>query len=318
MDLANTEMTIRERTASQRLDMALRLTIRLWKGVLGYAALGIVPFLLLNGALIYTLDPYGNWEASFWQVTWVLVWFLTLQFSPMVMAPLIVYLGNALFRQPKTCRAILGEVLQRIWTQFLIHGLFRLNAIWVAGAVVSYSSLSPEAFFAWVVFGSIFSFLLWGTRPYLDFIIYLERLPLSNSANKSATIGARSRSLHAFDAGRVSNDSLLALSFSFFLFYSVYAVALWLVYWLTFDTVTYQWFSWSVFAVSLWLVITLITVFRFLGYLDIRIRSEGWELELQVKREAASQFANANRFGHTRGAIADSPAAKTEGSHVGA
>ena len=38
---------------------------------------------------------------------------------------------------------------------------------------------------------------------------------------------------------------------------------------------------------ALWLIGILVTVFRFLGYLDTRIRLEGWEVELRVKAEAA-------------------------------
>jgi hypothetical protein len=37
----------------------------------------------------------------------------------------------------------------------------------------------------------------------------------------------------------------------------------------------------------LWIVIGVITVVRYLGYLDLRIRREGWEVELLMRAEAA-------------------------------
>jgi hypothetical protein len=38
---------------------------------------------------------------------------------------------------------------------------------------------------------------------------------------------------------------------------------------------------------SAWLVAGYLAVVRFLQYLDLRIRREGWEIELQLRAEAA-------------------------------
>ena len=37
---------------------------------------------------------------------------------------------------------------------------------------------------------------------------------------------------------------------------------------------------------SLWVVVGYMTVVRFLNYLDVRIRQEGWEVELLIRAEA--------------------------------
>jgi hypothetical protein len=42
-----------------------------------------------------------------------------------------------------------------------------------------------------------------------------------------------------------------------------------------------------VLPVVLWIVGGYMTVVRFLGYLDLRIRREGWEVELTMRAEAA-------------------------------
>ena len=39
--------------------------------------------------------------------------------------------------------------------------------------------------------------------------------------------------------------------------------------------------------VAIWTVVHFFSVVRFLGYLDLRIRREGWEVELQLRAEAA-------------------------------
>ena len=38
---------------------------------------------------------------------------------------------------------------------------------------------------------------------------------------------------------------------------------------------------------ALWIVVMFMTVLRFLCYLDLRIRQEGWEVELLLRAEAA-------------------------------
>jgi hypothetical protein len=41
------------------------------------------------------------------------------------------------------------------------------------------------------------------------------------------------------------------------------------------------------YPLALWLVMGFFAVVRFLGYLDLRIRREGWEVELMMRAEAA-------------------------------
>jgi hypothetical protein len=41
-----------------------------------------------------------------------------------------------------------------------------------------------------------------------------------------------------------------------------------------------------VYPACLWLVVMFLAVVRFLSYLDLRIKHEGWEVELLMKAEA--------------------------------
>jgi len=40
------------------------------------------------------------------------------------------------------------------------------------------------------------------------------------------------------------------------------------------------------FPIAIWLTVGYMAVVRFLGYLDLRIRREGWEVELRLRAEA--------------------------------
>ena len=42
----------------------------------------------------------------------------------------------------------------------------------------------------------------------------------------------------------------------------------------------------TIFPLSMWIVAGFMTVARFLSYLDLRIRHEGWEVELLLRAEA--------------------------------
>ena len=41
------------------------------------------------------------------------------------------------------------------------------------------------------------------------------------------------------------------------------------------------------YPLALWIVVGFFAVARFLGYLDLRMRREGWEVELMMRAEAA-------------------------------
>ena len=47
-------------------------------------------------------------------------------------------------------------------------------------------------------------------------------------------------------------------------------------------------FYWLFYPLMLWIVAAWLTAVRFLGYLDLRIRREGWEVELLMRAEASS------------------------------
>ncbi len=99
MDLDNTEIVIRERTLSQRIDLAFHLLQRFAAEILLYASVGILPFFLLNIGVVQLLDGTGFWEYYFWFGKWVLIFMLTLVEGPFALAPLLIFLSQRIFRQ---------------------------------------------------------------------------------------------------------------------------------------------------------------------------------------------------------------------------
>lgn len=295
MDLANTEIEIRERTLAQRVDLTFRFLAARWDGIALYAAVGVVPAMCGNAFLLWLLDPEQIWSEIGWTTTWGMLLYLVWIQSPCVMAPLVLYLGAVLFRQPLRLQTVLRDMRQRVWRQLWVHGVVRTHLFWLTLACLGYAGHSADLCWFAIIVGLLFAGVFSACRPYVDQIIYLERLPLRMKKGFPANIRQRSRLLHYANGTGLGNEGVIALALSGIVFYATYALLLWGYYWLTFNTVTQQWFHVTLFAVALWLVMVVTTVFRFLGYLDSRIRAEGWELELRVKREAQQRAAGASR-----------------------
>lgn len=290
MDLENTDIEIRERSLAQRLDIALHLLSRYPMDLLKYGALGMVPFFLLNIVIVQGLDPDGYWNFGYWTGKWFLVWGLTLLEAPLATAPLLLFLSQKIFRQQTKTAFILKEIGRRCLTLFWVHGVFRMNAVWFLMIVLSYMNESPEFLTFWLVVMSIFSPIFWWFRPYIDSIIFLEQLPIWAAYDKPS-IGKRSRVLHGFSQSEVFSESINVTMLMLFFAFGLYGIFLWIYYGIFQETITQNWFSWTFFALALWIPMILTTLVRFLGYLDTRIRLEGWELELRMRSEGAKHAA---------------------------
>lgn len=295
VDLANTEIEIRERTLAQRVDLTFRFLAARWDGIAIYAAVGVIPAMLGNALLLWVLDPEQIWLQIGWTTTWAMLLYLVWVQSPLVMAPLVLYLGAVLFRQPLRLPTVLRELRQRLWRQVWVHGVVRTHLFWLTLACLGYAGHSADLCWFAIVVGMLCCGVFSACRPYIDQIIYLERLPLRTKTGYPANIRQRSRLLHHANGAGLGNEGGATLLLSGVVFYATYALLLWAYYWLTFNTVTQHWFNVTLFAAALWLVMVVTTVFRFLSYLDSRIRVEGWELELRVKREAQQRAALAAR-----------------------
>lgn len=290
MDLANTDVEIRERSLPQRVDLTLRFIATRAIGVSAYAALGVIPAMIANILLLCALDPFDAWDNLGWAWTWALIAYLTAVESPVVTAPLVVFLGASLFRQPMSWDAAVREVWRNSGRLLFVHGVVRTHLFWCGLTLLAYAVHSDGLLGFSLFFGVLSLLFFWCFRPYVDQIIFLERLPLFFKSAHPMTIGKRSSMLHGSDVGRVMWESCVNCLLVGVVFAGTYGLLLWGYYWLTFNTVTQDWFGWTLFALALASTMVVATVLRFFGYLDSRIRSEGWELELRVRREADVQM----------------------------
>jgi hypothetical protein len=281
MQLDNTRVTIREREFLDVLDLTLRLARAEALPWLAASIIGTLPFALLNYWLLenWPTYDYGRPDAAGGVYILRLVG-LTLWELPLATAAATTYLGQSMFFTKPTARRIAGDVYRAMPQLSLFQVVLR--GLWILPALMA--DWSVVLMLLWLV-----PYLLY---PYLNEVILLERNPLA-ARHGRITTWRRSQVLHGG-----SRASLLVRWMISVVAAGAMGVGLLFTLGYIRATVNHTWdrnFTWrSIFLpAAVWIVVWFFTVVRYLSYLDLRIRREGWEVELQVR--AAAQRLVATR-----------------------
>jgi hypothetical protein len=253
---------IRERSFLDLLDLTL-LVIRERPLALGLAALaGIAPFAALNVWLLS--DP------AFPPSRWIV---LLLMEAPWVTAPLTLVLGDLMFSlKPSLKRysnSLVVSLPALVFTQLVLRGLLLVTVIGYLSAIWRFA--------------------------FLDEVILLDRLRwvqdkviLQKQLRGFLAVLRRSKSLsNGFESIlflRWMAQIVLGLTFALCFQVGTESISS------TFIGHDLTWYqpalsdlSGFVFQIAVWIAIAFFGVFRFLSYIDRRIRIEGWELELRLR-----------------------------------
>jgi hypothetical protein len=303
MQLDSTQIAIRERSFLETLDLALDVVRNYALPLLLAFWCAVLPLMGINYALIGHMahveafspdeepDDFDVFMEQFFVSTnvryyWNLI-LLTFLETPLLSIPIVGFLGPAVFKQQPTVRQILKDSLQFIphltWTLLLLRGIapaWLLYAVLDRGVNFSFT----EGFFVpLVVMGAS---IVRSVRPYIVEIILLERNPLF-SKKTGMTVGQRSSLLHGPSAGDLFawflGSALIAILLSLMILTSTYTLC---------GALIGQWDVsplkvYVLYPLVLWHVAGFFAVAGFLGYLNLRIRHEGWEVELLMKAEGA-------------------------------
>ncbi len=255
MRLDQTRIAVRERTYWEVLDLTLRV-IREQAGPLMVALLaGALPAIALNHWLLAP-DSADDYARYWWGSLALAVWEM-----PLATAAITLYLGQAVFAQRPAASRVLSDLSeslgQLVWYQVLWRGVL--------------VALPP----AWLI--------LFARQPYVNEVLLLERNPLFRRTG--TTTGRRSAALHAGLFGELFLRWLGTLAVGLAL-----GASLWGSIWALRGELFSAWepdepMQTLVFQAVLWLTIGFCAVARFLSYLDLRIRREGWEVELLLRVE---------------------------------
>jgi hypothetical protein len=280
-----TRIVIRQRGIWDILDLSLRIT-RIYARPLLLSGLFLgLPLALLNAWLLHWVvaDEYSGETISRYLGLMMLLVFLQ---TPVATLPTTALLGRVLFLQDLSWRAILADVRQAASgicrTQLLVRGGW-LVALLMINLRPSLEAGDTEI---WLWLVGVYSLLLRLTRPYINEIVLLERNPVRPRPGRTITIGRRARALH-----RPNTSDLVSRWWTAAAATAALSASLGMTAWFAVGIVTNQW-RWGPLLVELilpgtfWLAAIYTTVVKFINYLDLRIRREGWEVELEVRAVA--------------------------------
>ncbi len=288
MQLDNTRIAIRERNLLETLDLSFRLLREFWKPWLICSLLAIIPLAAFNSILL-------GWMAADMEFTeewpfryfWMMAAFIYFE-APLASVFVVAYLGPAVFMENPRIKHVVWEALKQfpaiILSQLLVRAVLPL---WLLGT--TFDRFDPNY---WVEVGVVFFLLLpYATamrafRPYINEIIVLEKNPLRSNNPQVITIGKRSSHLHGPYSGDLFVRWLGTMLATLVLVWMI-GITSFCLQSVMFSSTELNWVLVHIwFPAVLWLVVSLVSVVRFLDYLDLRIRHEGWEVELLMKAEA--------------------------------
>jgi hypothetical protein len=264
MQLDQHRIVIRERSYVDLLDLALRVVRAYAAPLTGLFLLGAVPAMILNAYLLGGQATQAHESVIPRDYIYYLV-MLTLLEIPLATAPITLYLGHSLFLEKPPAWQIIKEFLQSLPQMLLFQVIIRVPLLFL--------------FITWI--------FLFGAWPYMSEVILLERNPLFRRRPGQMTTYRRIGALHGGLMGDLFPRWLASLVFGTALFFSLWLSSL------TLCGLLFNEWEWEgptftfFFPFCLWIVAGFLAVVRYLGYLDLRIRREGWEVELLMRAEGA-------------------------------
>ncbi|MDZ4820522.1 MAG: hypothetical protein SGJ20_16270 [Planctomycetota bacterium] len=278
MQLDKTAIVIRERDLLDLLDLALHVVRAHAMPLLVTTLAGAIPFALFNYWLLSDLPLAEDGDAEFY--CWRMV-MLVLFELPLASTFSTLYLGQMMFSSefdyPRILRQAVQSLPQLFWYQVVLRGIFMPQALLWGVVAQPMIPLLALGMLLWFI-----PFTMW---PYLNETILLERNPLTSKPGSLST-WRRSKVLHARASGDLFGRLLAAALIS-----GILIVGVWLTLWgvrgfLQHEYVFDNWMFTVLWPIALWTVAAYFSVVRFLSYLDLRIRREGWEVEIILRAEA--------------------------------
>lgn len=296
MELDRTLIAVRERSLLETVDLALHVTRRYIWPLCATFALGAVPIAIINHLLagwmlrfefregFFYLEEADSIVRYLWSMT--LLVFIT---APLASIFTTKFLGDAVFVEQPSIRSAVKVVWQlshRIaWCQLVVRGV---GLAWVLLATV-WGQEEFQVGREFLLMGGLAAVVgaLRSFRPYLNEVVLLECNPLLGKGEHTITVSKRSLYLHSPSSGDLFSRWIGGVMVAILLVGTVFGTFLFCSGVFFNDWRPGPWMLLTVYPISLWIVAGFMTVVRFLGYLDLRIRHEGWETELLLRAEAA-------------------------------
>lgn len=300
MQFDKTAITISQRKLFELFDLSL-IVLRCYFGTIVLCSMiGIAPFAIANFLLTLPLWDYENlalrsidfvdpwtYRIRFYIVQMILV-FLQM---PLALSALTFFIGQAVFVQQQSIKQVFKSCLQRWWQLVLILGVFRIGLLGYLQLLNMF--FNPQinvglelGICLMLVCGAVF--VARAARPFAPEILVLERTNLfkNKSENSTPSFSQRNKWLHSM---QFSDNFGAHLLLTLIAVVSVACLSTSIVLVLSVISKTWTWSEWMDLIglpIVCWGVAVWLTIIRFLLYMNTRIQTEGWEVELKFKAES--------------------------------
>lgn len=289
MQLDRTRIAVRERGVLDTMDLSLHVLRVYSLPLLATMVMGIVPVMVINHLLLNWMLE-GAIERSEFPFRYVYIISLLVYIeAPLASIFATSYLGLAVFLdRPRMGRVIsdVGKVSLRIvWCQLLLRGIGPAWLLLLCVERYGEFNFLLEGFLLVMLLLVAMAFRAF--RPFINEIVLLECNPLSSKNRTVMTVGRRSSMLHGVNGGDLLLRAIAANLIGFLLVLAVYGTFMFASGVMRNDWSQPPLMIRVGLPMAMWITTGYFTVFRFLSYLDARIRQEGWEVELRMRAEAA-------------------------------
>ncbi len=300
MELDKTAIVISQRSITDIVDLSLIVVRHYFRSLLLFSLIGVLPFALLNLLLTWPLTQYdylemtspGYVEAGTLRTRyyWIMTGAVFLQ-APLAFCFVTNFIGQSVFVEKPSFRQVVQVVLGRWFSLALVLGILRMGLLSYLPLTYLFfdSVFRPEIellFYFFLMVTPLYFVRMF--RPFAPELLVLEQCPLRKitGPREQRSYWKRSQLLHS----TLYNDTLGAHFFlSFVAALTTLAFCFGAIFVLGVLAGIWSWGMWMdlfVYPACLWTVGAWMAINRFLLYMNSRIRTEGWEVELRFKAEA--------------------------------
>ena len=290
MQLDRTFIGIRQRSALEIWDLTLLVVRRYFGPLVWLFLIGVVPWMIINHVLtmwMVTDDYFSDHVQWFY---WINACLVASQ-AQVGTCWIAHYLGQAMFNaQPEAMETFRSARKMKhkffFWWLHLINRMV-LPVIALVALLWIFADDEINFFFGGFLLPVLvlIGLLTRSRTPYLNEILLLEEAPRKSNSKRVQTYASRSANL----LGAPGSDFFMKFSLSVLvgvgLSLAIYESFCLLDSVLGLQSIASTSFNYIYWQISLWITAGLVAVNRFLSYIDLRIRTEGWAVRLRLMAE---------------------------------
>ena len=286
MQFDQISIAIRERSNLEVFDLAANVLIRQIKPIMVLLFLNAMPFALLDYYLLsWMTDVSFSYELSI--AYYFAMGALIISQAQLGTCLITIFMGRVMFLEDHSVKTVLRDFLKRLPYFLYSQAILRLALFAVLAALIT-SPKDNEAAYSLAYLGlpgiAFVGLLVRAVRPYVPEIIFLEQTELKKQGDMPS-LSQRSQTLHMLASGSIALQFILMVVLTPLLLFAVHSVFVMTDSMFSIranSDISLQPFYMTVAG---WLVAGFCAVVRFLMYIDVRIRQEGWAVQLKFMTE---------------------------------